>query len=54
VNFLGFGVDPARNEASGDRDISSPGIPGEVLVVAAREDLQIAAEVRRIVANEET
>jgi acetate kinase len=54
VKFLGFGVDSATNEASGDRDISPSETPGEVLVVAAREDLQIAAEVRRVVADEET
>ena len=50
VKFLGLGVDAARNGAAGDRVISSAESPGEVLVVGAREDLQIAAEVRRALA----
>jgi acetate kinase len=49
LGFLGLAVDPAGNRASSDRAISPPEIPGAVLVLAAREDLQIAAEVRGIV-----
>jgi len=51
LGFLGFEIDPAKNEQSGDRLISPSATPGLVLVVAAREDLQIAAEVRATLAQ---
>jgi acetate kinase len=49
--FLGVAVDPARNRAGGeDREIGSPGASVRTLVIAAREDLQIAHEVREVLA----
>ena len=49
LGFLGVAVDPARNEDGGeDRLISSDGSTVRVLVVAAREDLEIAREVRSV------
>jgi acetate kinase len=50
--WLGVAVDPARNEAAhGDADVSAAGAAVRCLVVAAREDLQIAGEVRRLLAG---
>jgi acetate kinase len=49
--FLGLAVDPARNEADEpDRLISPDGATARVLVVVAREDLEIAREVRAVLA----
>jgi acetate kinase len=49
LSFLGVGVDGEANErGSGDRDISAAGSPVRTLVIEAREDLQIAHEVRRV------
>jgi acetate kinase len=51
LGFLGVAVDPARDAAAaGDADVSAPGAAVRTLVVAAREDLEIAAQVRRVVA----
>jgi acetate kinase len=47
--FLGIAVDARRNEdVDGDAEISTPGAPVRTFVVAAREDLQIAAEARQV------
>lgn len=52
LGFLGIGIDPARNGADGDdREIGSPEAPVRALVVAAREDLQIAREVRGLLSS---
>jgi acetate kinase len=51
LGFLGLTVDPARNAGTGDRRISTSQGPVEVLVIAAREDLQIAHEVRQVLAS---
>ncbi|MEQ7125740.1 acetate/propionate family kinase [Actinopolymorpha sp. B11F2] len=49
LGFLGIGVDAVHNPAAeGDADISAPGSPVHCLVVAAREDLQIAREVAQL------
>ena len=48
LGFLGVRIDPASNESSGDRDISQTGAPVRTVVVAAREDLEIAREVRLV------
>lgn len=49
MRFLGIALDTARNEAAAaDEDISSEGAPVRVLRIAAREDLEIASEVRRL------
>ncbi len=46
--FLGVGVDARANEdAAGDRDVTAPGSAVRTLVVAAREDLEIARQVRK-------
>lgn len=47
--FLGVGVDGAANEgAHADADVSAAGSPVRTMVVTAREDLQIAQEVRAL------
>ncbi|WP_067456086.1 acetate/propionate family kinase [Actinomadura macra] len=47
--FLGTAVDPDRNAAAdGDADITSDGAAVRALVIAAREDLEIAAGVRQV------
>src|SRR5262249_47365235 len=46
LGFLGVTIDPARNVGTGDRRIDTGQGTVEVLVVVAREDLQIAHEVR--------
>jgi acetate kinase len=49
LGFLGLAIDPARNrDGSGDRQISPPGALVASLVVAAREDLEIARQVRAL------
>ena len=50
LGFLGVALDPARNETPDPRTARSgrPGAPVRTLVVAAREDLEIAREVRRV------
>lgn len=50
LGFLGVAVDSHRNErGTGDRDIGADEMPARTLVVAAREDIQIAHESRRTV-----
>jgi acetate kinase len=46
LSFLGVGVDPERNTAHGDRDVSAAGAGVTTLVIEAREDLEIARQVR--------
>ncbi len=47
LGFLGVSLDAARNEGgNGDRLISAEGAPVSALVIAAREDLEIARQVR--------
>jgi acetate kinase len=59
VGFLGVAIDTARNDtgrsdtgrsdnAQPDRDISAAGVAVQTLVIAAREDLEIAREVRQL------
>ena len=48
LEFLGVMVDPARNEGAGDREIGSSHASVRTLVVAAREDLEIARQVRQL------
>ncbi len=51
LGFLGVELDPARNEAGpDDREIGADGAAVRVLVLAAREDLEIAREVRSVLA----
>ena len=49
--FLGVSIDEARNQADGDdREIGTPGAAVRAFVIAAREDLEIAHEVRGVLA----
>ncbi|HWC36603.1 MAG TPA: acetate/propionate family kinase [Mycobacteriales bacterium] len=50
LSFLGVAVDPERNAAVAgvDADITAPGAKVSTLVVASREDLEIARSVRRV------
>jgi acetate kinase len=47
--FLGVEIDPRRNaEPGGDADVSSSSASARTLVIAAREDLEIARGVREL------
>ena len=49
LGFLGVALDAARNGAAdGDADISADGAPVRTLVVPAREDVEIARQVRAL------
>jgi acetate kinase len=49
--FLGVDIDPPANAAAtGDADIGAPGAAVRTVVVTAREDLEIAREVRAVLA----
>jgi acetate kinase len=55
LGFLGVAVNPERNAAaSGDAEIGASGAPVSTLVVAAREDLEIARQVRALLAASPT
>ena len=50
LEFLGLALDSEANaSARPDADVSRPGSAGRILVVAAREDLSMLAEVERVV-----
>jgi len=51
LTFLGVSLDPAQDGVSSDADISGPG-PVRVLVVTAREDIEIARQARAVVAGQ--
>ena len=47
LGFLGIVCDPASNESGeGDREIGAPGAAARALLIAAREDIEIARQVR--------
>ncbi len=49
---LGVALDPAANRAAaGDADISSPGAAVRVVVVTAREDLEIRRQVLAVLSG---
>jgi acetate kinase len=51
LGFLGVAIDPARNDAvDGDAEISGAGAAARTVVVRAREDLEIASQVRSLLA----
>jgi acetate kinase len=52
LGFLGVAVDEELNQRSGDREIGLSGAPVRTLVVAAREDLEIARQVRELLAQD--
>ena len=48
LQYLGLAVNPGQNEAArGDANVSAPGSPASTVVVTAREDLEIATQVRK-------
>lgn len=52
LDFLGVDLDGPRNEAaSGDADISAAGAPVRALVITAREDLELARQVRELLSE---
>lgn len=52
LGFLGVAIDPDLNaEAEGDAEISIPAAPVRTLVIAAREDLEIARQTRLVLEN---
>ena len=49
LGFLGVELDArANDQATGDTDVSAPGAAVRVLIIAAREDLEIARQVREV------
>lgn len=50
LEFLGLQVDPQANAGEGDRVVSPASSPASVVVVRAREDLEIARSVRETLA----
>jgi acetate kinase len=48
LGFLGVAIDPARNEATADADISGSGAAVLVFVITAREDIEIARQARAV------
>ncbi len=54
LGFLGVAIDPRRNlAADGDAEISAADASVRTLVVTAREDLEIARAVRRVLRGEQ-
>lgn len=52
LRFLGLEINPELNvNVSGDADISTPGAAAKTLVVGAREDVEVAREVRRVISD---
>jgi acetate kinase len=51
LTFLGVSLDPAQDSVTTDADISGAG-PVRVLVVTAREDIEIARQARAVVAGQ--
>jgi acetate kinase len=50
LGFLGVAIDPDRNDATADADISHASAPARVLVITAREDIEIARQARSVLA----
>jgi acetate kinase len=52
LGFLGVALDAAANaDAAGDAEIGAPGAAARTLVVTAREDLEVARQVRALLAS---
>jgi acetate kinase len=51
LGFLGVSLDEDLNQASGDREITRAGAAVRTLVVTAREDLEIARQVRELLST---
>jgi acetate kinase len=52
LEFLGVAVDPVRNGGDGDREIGAAGAAVRSFVIAAREDIEIARQIRSVVSDE--
>jgi acetate kinase len=53
LGYLGLKLDSGANvSCKPDADVSSPGSPGRILVIATREDLTIVREARRVIRPE--
>lgn len=51
LEFLGVRIDPGRNAATADADISHPDAAVPALVITAREDVEIARQARQALAR---
>jgi acetate kinase len=51
LGFLGVAIVPARNEATSDAEVGDPSAAVRVLVVTAREDIEIARQARSVLAS---
>jgi acetate kinase len=52
LRFLGVEIDPALNaNLDGDADIGSPSAAVPTLVIKAREDIEVAREVRKVLSS---
>ncbi len=51
LGFLGVRLDAGRNRATADTEIGDPAAPVLALVVTAREDLEVARQVREVLAG---
>lgn len=50
LSFLGVRLDRGGNGATADAEIGDPAAPVSAVVVTAREDLEIARQVREVLA----
>jgi acetate kinase len=51
LGFLGIRIDPERNAATSDAEISHPAAPVTALVITAREDVEMARQARQVLAR---
>ena len=52
LGFLGLEIEPTLNASlANDADISAPGARVPTLVIKAREDVEVAREVRRVLST---
>jgi acetate kinase len=55
LDYLGIRLDPERNlSANGDADLSAPHASARMLLIHAREDLEIARQVRAALGDNTT
>ena len=51
LGFLGLAIDEERNAAAPDADVSVSGMARRVMVIRAREDLEMARQARSVIMN---
>lgn len=51
LEFLGITIDPDRNNATSDAELSDPAAAVRTLVITAREDLEIARQARELTSS---